>query len=135
MNLHDSVRRILEQKETMADMFYIIFLDRYPELRKHFEGVNLRNQSVLLTMALMVMERHAAGNFPATQMYLKYLGSKHHARGIPEDSYPKFREALLATLERFHSKDWTPALAAQWRHAIDHAAQTMLEGYRQPISV
>ena len=31
--------------------------------------------------------------------------SRHHGRGIPPESYPKFRDTLLAALERFHGKD------------------------------
>jgi len=130
MTIHDSLHRILEQNETLADLFYIVFIERYPEVRRHFQGVNLRTQSVLLTIALMVMERHYTGSYPATHMYLKYLGAKHKKWGIPAEHYPKFGDALLATLERFHSTDWGPPLAAEWAAAIDRAVRTMLEGYR-----
>jgi len=135
INIHESLHRILEQKETMADLFYIIFLDRYPEVRDYFKGVDLKAQSVLLTMALMVMERHYSGSYPATEMYLKYLGTKHHDRKIPRELYPKFRDAQLATLERFHSKDWDPLLAGQWHDAVDKSTVTMLAGYRHHYSV
>jgi len=135
MNLQESLHAILAQSETLADLFYLVFLERYPEVRQHFEGVNLRQQGVLLTMALMVMERHYSDANPATQMYLRYLGSKHHASGIPRHLYPHFREALLAALERFHSKDWGAELAAQWRRAIDRATTAMLDGYQERLSV
>jgi hemoglobin-like flavoprotein len=110
-------------------------LQQYPEVSAHFQGVNLRRQAMLLTMALMVMERHYSGNYPATAMYLRYLGSKHHARGILQHLYPQFREALLAVLERFHDRDWEPELATQWSGAIDHAIVTMLEGSKEMLSV
>jgi hemoglobin-like flavoprotein len=97
--------------------------------------VNIRHQAVLLTMALLVMERHSAYLYPATEMYLNYLGTKHRNRGIPPALYPKFRDALLATLERFHANDWNPHLATQWRQAIDHATESMLKGYQQPFHV
>jgi len=135
MNLQESLHTILAQSETLADLFYLVFLERYPEVRQHFQGVNLRQQGVLLTMALMVMERHDSGSYPATEMYLRYLGSKHHDRGIPRHLYPHFRDALLAALERFHSKDWGAELAAQWGGAIDRASATMLEGYQERHSV
>ena len=135
MNLPESLHAILAQSDTLADLFYLVFLERYPEVRQHFQGVNLRQQGVLLTMALMVMERHYSGAYPATEMYLRYLGSKHHARGIPQHLYPHFRDALLAALERFHSKDWGAELATQWRGAIDRAAATMLEGYQERQAV
>ena len=135
MDIQQSLQRILEQKETVADLFYIVFLERYPEVRRYFQGVNLRTQAVLLTMALMVMERHYSGSYPATEMYLQYLGTKHHDRGIPPELFAKFREALLRTLERFHSKDWNAHLARQWGAAINRAAATMFQGYRQHYTV
>jgi hemoglobin-like flavoprotein len=135
MNIQASLHHILESKETLADLFYLVFLDQYPEVRKHFEGVNLRTQGMLLTMALMVMERHYSGPYPATEMYLKYLGSKHHERGIAPELFPKFRNALLAALERFHGKDWSTPLAGQWTDAIEGTSRTMLEGYRERVHV
>jgi hemoglobin-like flavoprotein len=68
-------------------------------------------------------------------MYLKYLGTKHHSRGVEPDLYPKFRDALLATLEEFHGRDWDLLLARQWGEAIDRAAATMLEGYKERFHV
>jgi hemoglobin-like flavoprotein len=68
-------------------------------------------------------------------MYLRYLGTKHHDRGIPAELFPKFRDALLAALERFHSNDWNAHLARQWHDAIDHATATMLSGYRHHYTV
>jgi hemoglobin-like flavoprotein len=135
MDIQQSLQRILEQKDVFADLFYLIFLDRYPDVREHFAGVNLKRQGVLLTMALLVIERNHAGAFPSTQQYLRYLGSKHNDRGIPPEAYPKFKKAFLAALERFHSKDWNAALAAEWSDAIDEAAKLMLDGYLAHLSV
>jgi hemoglobin-like flavoprotein len=135
MTIHDSVHRILEQQATFADLFYLVFLESYPEVRRHFEGVNMKRQAMLLTMALMVMERHYSGSYPATRMYLQYLGTRHHDWGIPEDQFPSFRDALVATLMRFHGSEWNPQLAEQWQVAIDRTIDTMLEGYREHFSV
>ena len=135
MNIQQSLHHILEQKEKVADLFYIVFLERYPEVRTYFRGVDLQPQAVLLTMALMVIERHYSGSYPATEMYLKYLGTKHHDRGIPPELFAKFRDAMLSTLERFHSKDWNALLAQQWGAAINRAATTMFQGYRHHYTV
>jgi hemoglobin-like flavoprotein len=135
VDIQESLHRILEQKETFADLFYLVFLDRFPELRKYFRGVNLKRQGVLLTMALLVIERNHSGSFPSTRQFLRYLGSKHHERGIPAAAYPKFRLAFLATLERFHSKDWNEQLALDWSEAIDNATDLMLEGYRVHLTI
>jgi hemoglobin-like flavoprotein len=135
MNIQESVERILQHKESLADLFYEVFLREYPEVRRHFDGVIFSHQSVLLTMALMVIERHQRGPYPATESYLKYLGTKHHDRGIPAEAYPLFAAALLATLEQFHGADWDAEVAGQWRAAINRAITTMLEGYRSHFNV
>jgi hemoglobin-like flavoprotein len=135
MDIQQSLHRILEQKDTLADLFYLVFLERCPEVRHRFEGVDMRGQVALLTMALMVIERHYQGSYPATAMYLRYLGTTHHDRGIARGDFPKFRAAMLATLERFHSKDWNPHLARQWAEAIDKATTTMLDGYQHHCTV
>jgi hemoglobin-like flavoprotein len=135
MNIQESVERILRNKESLADLFYETFLRDYPQVQKHFENVNFRHQTVLLTMALMVMERHTRGPYQATESYLRYLGTKHHDRGIPPEAFPLFAAALLSTLKRFHGDDWDDGLAEQWRDAIARTSETMLEGYRTHFSV
>jgi hemoglobin-like flavoprotein len=135
MDLRESLDRVLKQQEMLAEQFYILFLDRYPEVRRHFQGVHMRRQALMLTVALMAVERHASHTYPAAEMYLHYLGTKHHLRGIPPESYPKFRDAFLEMLARFHGDEWNADLAAQWGQAIDHATETMLEGYRQHFHV
>jgi hemoglobin-like flavoprotein len=135
MDIQESLHRILEEKQNVAGLFYPLFLDRHPEARPYFKGVDLQYQAALLRVALIMIERHATHCYRATEMYLQYLGSKHHARGIPEEMFPPFRDALLAALEQFHGPEWGPALALQWRLAIDRAAEVMLQGYRNPLSV
>ncbi len=135
MDIHESVHRILEQQESFADLFYIVFLEEYPEVREHFRNVNFRHQSVLLTMALLVMERHFTHSYPATEMYLNYLGTKHDGRGIPPQHFPMFRDALLGSLQRFHGKDWDSRLGRQWREAIDGAITSMIKGYQKHYHV
>jgi len=135
MDMHESVHEILQRKESFADVFYLVFLEDYPQVRQHFTHVNFKHQSVLLTMALLVMERHYTHSYPSTELYLNYLGTKHDERGIPPQQYPMFREALLRTLERFHGQAWDNPLATQWREAIDSAIETMIKGYRKHYHV
>jgi hemoglobin-like flavoprotein len=135
MNIQESIHCILERRDCFADLFYIVFLDEYPQVRQHFLDIDLKHQAVLLTMALMVIERHYSAQYPATRMYLKYLGAKHQKRGISADLYPSFRDALLATLERFHSSNWDTNLANEWSGAIDEGIATMLEAYEDPCAL
>jgi hemoglobin-like flavoprotein len=135
MDIHDSVHQILQQKESFADVFYLVFLEDSPEVRRHFTRVNFKHQNVLLTMALMVMERHYTHSYPATETYLNYLGTKHDERGIPPQHYPMFRESLLRAMKRFHGHAWDDRLAEQWREAIDSAMEAMMKGYRKHYHV
>ena len=132
MDITASVERVLNRKEVIADLFYQVFLDRHPEVRKFFVQVDLKQQAVMLTMALMIVEHHYTRPYPATEHYLRVLGHRHHEYGIPPDLYPGFRDCLLETLEQFHGILWEDSLAAQWRDALDRTTTTMLEGYQKP---
>jgi hemoglobin-like flavoprotein len=135
VDLRESLDRVLKQQAMVAEQFYSLFLDRYPEERRHFEGINLRRQALMLSVALVTVERHSTGSYPAVEMYMRYLGTRHLDRHIEPESYAKFRDALLATLERFHDKEWDADLASQWGQALDGAVDTMLEGYRERFHV
>jgi hemoglobin-like flavoprotein len=130
MEIQQSLEQILRRQEVVADLFYVVFLDRHPEVRRHFVGVDLKRQGVMLSMALMVMAHHHAHRYPATAAYLRVLGHQHHARrGVPASAFPAFRACLLDALGQFHGDDWDDPLAAQWGEAIDLATALMLEGY------
>jgi len=129
MDIQESLHRILEREQLVADLFYIVFLEQHPEVRRHFVRVNMQRQAVLLTMALQVVVQYYLHGFPTAEAYLKILGEEHSGRGIGPELYPKFCDALLASLSRFHSRDWNDQLAQQWRQAVELAATRMLEAY------
>jgi hemoglobin-like flavoprotein len=129
MDIQESLHRVLGQEQLVADLFYIVFLEQHPEVRRHFVNVNMQRQAVLLTMALQVVVQYYLHGFPTAKAYLKILGEEHSGRGIGPELYPKFCDALLATLSRFHSRDWHDKLAQQWRQALELAAAKMLEAY------
>jgi hemoglobin-like flavoprotein len=135
MTIEESLRRVLEDREGIATRFYETFFERHPEAKELFKDVNFKYQTVLLTMALMVVERHHANGYRATELYLQHLGHKHHQRAVPPELYPKWVESLLAALEKFHGADWDGPAASQWRAALDRASHVMLAGYREPVRV
>jgi hemoglobin-like flavoprotein len=130
MNISESLDRILHRSDTLADLFYLVFLERYPQVQDHFRGVDMKRQNLLLTMSLIVVERHYLHGYAATTAYLEMLGRQHKQRGVGRELYPFWRDALLAALERFHSNDWNKDLAAQWRAALDQAIDGMTRVYR-----
>ena len=133
MDISESLAFILGHKVTVIERFYERFLDDYPQARSYFTGIDLRRQSLMLTMALVTVEAYYTGNYAAISHYLRVLGTRHfqQANVLPEH-YPLFRDSLLATLEEIHGDDWDADLQRQWHEAIDKAIQTMLEGYEEP---
>jgi hemoglobin-like flavoprotein len=135
MDIKESLHRLLQGKESFGVLFYEVFFERCPEARTYFVGTNMDYQAVVLTMALKILEAYATCSYPATATYLKYLGHKHHSRAIPPELYPRWRDALLDALERFHGPDWDDTAAAQWREAFERAREAMFQGYAGAVHV
>jgi len=131
MRIAESVQKILSQKEPVVDRFYELFFNRHHGARNYFAGVDMRRQAILLTMALITVESHYSYSYPATEHYLKVLGSRHHEMGVRPELYPMFRDCLIEAIHDFHGDDWNEDLAVQWREAIKKATATMLEGYER----
>src|SRR5262245_8700762 len=103
MDIHESVHKVLAQQEVVAELFYTRFLDDHPEIRRFFDGVDMKRQAVLLEMTLLLIEHHYVNRYPVSEDYLRILGHRHQTRGgIPAWSYGPFRDCLLKTLARFH---------------------------------
>ena len=56
MQIDESLQRILSQNELVIERFYLRFLKQHANARKHFAAVDLKQQSLMLTMALMTVE-------------------------------------------------------------------------------
>ncbi len=132
MTVEQSVHELLAQKETVIRLFYDTFLTQHPDVCKYFDTIDLDQQAITLTMALVMVENHFSHAYPATRHYLMVLGHRHHVSGIPADLFPKFCDCLLKTLETFYGSAWEAELAAQWGGALEKASRTMLEGYQRP---
>lgn len=135
MEIRQSLNEILDSKDEFGRMVYERFLETYPELQHHFARVNMKRQAILLTTALMIIERHYSQPTPAIELYLRFLGTKHHDLGVGTDDFPKFFEAIFHTLKRFHGEKWSADLERQWRDAIEQATSAMFEGYHEHVQV
>jgi hemoglobin-like flavoprotein len=131
VELSNSVHQILSEDYVVVDLFYEIYLAKYPDIRRYFDGVDLGQQAVLLTNALTLIEKHHTHRYPATGLYLRVLGSRHARMGVAAELYPDWRDCLLDTLERYHGEQWTAGLENEWSSAIHSVIDAMLEGYRQ----
>lgn len=110
MQIGESIQQILGREEIVTDLFYDIFLDRHPEVRDYFIGVNLDHQAAVLRMSLLLVENFFRQPTHGLTQYLKILGHRHAERRIPAELYPSFRNCLLETLRRFHGRDWNDGL-------------------------
>jgi hemoglobin-like flavoprotein len=135
MDLHESLQRILASKQVLGDAFYEALFARHPEFRPLFEGLDLHRQAVVLTMELTAIDNYHRLRSPAARLYLQYLGTKHHDRGIPQELYGPFRETLLEVLQQVLGQGWTEELAGEWKAAIDDASAVMFEGYSERFTV
>lgn len=131
MLIKDSVKQVIDEQGThFAERFYRTLFERFPHIEQSFHGVDMIRQSAMLTMSLQVASQHYRRPRRISADYLKALGHRHQERGVTEDDYCAFREALFDTLAEFHGERWTSKLAEQWEAAFTLAVGIMLEGTR-----
>lgn len=135
MDIHNSLKAILDSDTLFGKTFYKTFFARCPEGKAHFEGIDMERQALVLTMALTLIEQHYTHGYAAVEQYLRHLGSRHKERAVPAALYPRWRDAMLSALESFHGDDWNDALAGQWREAIDGVSDSMLFGYDEHVGI
>ena len=135
MDIQESLSQILASKDEFGKLFYHEFLTRHPEVRRYFESVDMKRQGVQLTTAMMIIERYSATPTPAVELYLQYLGTKHHDLGIAREDYPKWVATMCDVLKRFHGDQWDSQLESLWREAFERTIELMFQGYEQHVSV
>lgn len=131
MDLNASLEQILNSGNAFGKRFYEILFDRYPESKQYFNGVDMKRQELVLTMALKLIEQYYTEGYPSIEQYLQHMGTRHSDVGVPRDFYPKWRDAMLHTLEQFHGDEWSESLSDDWSEAIDRASEVMFHGYDQ----
>ena len=117
------------ETELVTDLFYIKYLERYPELRDYFAAVDMNHQAVMLKMALTVTQQYYEHRYPAAEQYLFVLGQKHHLRQVPQSLYAEWRDCMLDTLQQFLADHWNATLEREWTEAINLATDVMHRGY------
>lgn len=135
MDIHQSLKAILESEPVFGERFYATFFTRCPKAKEHFSGIDMRRQALLLTMALTLIEQHATHGYPAVVQYLRHLGNRHKERDVPRDMYAEWRDCMLVALSEFHGDDWNATLSRQWSDAIDGVSEAMLGGYTEHTGI
>ncbi len=129
MQLDESLQRVLAHKEPIIRRFYDRFLSECPAAERLFTGVDLEKQSLMLTMALIVVEAYSRDSYPAVEHYLHVLGDRHREAGIPRELFAPFRDSLVETIRSSQPDDWDDELTTAWQRALDRATETMFQGY------
>lgn len=131
MTLTESAEQILAAKEVFGELFYEEFFRRCPEARPFFGDADMKRQALVVTMTLTTVAQNHDGGYPAVESYLKHLGVMHQRKGVPMETYPHWRAAMLHTLAKMHGGDWNRSISAEWGQALDEALRVMLHGIEE----
>ncbi len=107
MDIHESFRRILEQKKSVTQLFFTVALGSCPEVR------------------LVLWGKDCPGP-------LLELSGSAQLLSAPLAIYAQFASDLLQALREFHGTDWTPELMAQWQRAIEHVGRAIFASCQGP---
>jgi len=108
MDIHDSFRRILEQKQAVTHLFFTVALGGCHEAR------------------LVIWGADWAGP-------LLKLSSSAQMLCAPLALYAQFANDLLQALREFHGADWTPELMEQWQKAIEHVGRAIFASCQESV--
>ena len=120
-----SWRKVLPMKATFAELFYLKLFELDPALRPLFTG-DLEQQGALLVQMITASVR-ALDRLDALLPVVRELGARHAARGVQDPHYATVATALLWTLERLSSSDFTPEVKSAWIKTYGVLSQTMRE--------
>ena len=135
MDIHASLDKILASKTTFAESFYRRLEQEHPDVFAHFQGVDMRYQLNLLTMALIVIEKEYRSPNDAIKSDLRVLGTKHSRKQISREEFTRWTESMLNALAEHHGADWDDELCKDWHDAITIAIDQMLVGYDEHYHV
>lgn len=133
MDISESLEQVFSSTDLIGTQFYKRFLANCPEAEAFFKDVDMQRQSVVVTMALTLVEQYYKSPYIPTEAYFRYLGSLHRDREIPKEMYPIWVDSMMQTLAAFHGKAWDEELASQWQQGFDSATRVMLAGYDLPV--
>jgi hemoglobin-like flavoprotein len=125
--LRDSFRRLVPRTDALAQTFYDLLFDRYPEVLPLFDGVRFDEQRNKLVRALTLVVRHLEQP-EFLRAYLQGLGAIHLAYGVAPAHYHGVRECMLAALAQTAGHRWSADEEAAWRGALELIADAMLTG-------
>jgi hemoglobin-like flavoprotein len=115
--------------EQAAALFYAKLFDLNPHLRRLFKG-DMKEQGRKL-MQVIAYAVESLDHLDALVPQVQALGARHAGYGVRDCDYETVGTALLWTLEKALSREFTAETKAAWGSVYDLLAQTMKDGSRQ----
>jgi NAD(P)H-flavin reductase/hemoglobin-like flavoprotein len=113
-----------ESENVMAYFFATLFL-RSPELRPMFPlAMDAPRRRVFGALTRYVW---SCDHPESLARWLSELARDHRKYGVQESHYRPFCDALLATVEAFSGRGWTPEVKAAWEGALSYMSTIMTD--------
>jgi nitric oxide dioxygenase len=124
--LRHSFNRIASQSGIAAMIFYRNLFTLDPSLRSLFHtSIELQGRKFMDSLEYTVASLE---NPQALIPALEAMGRRHVTYGTEPGHYATIVKALLQTLGEYLEREFTPAVEAAWRLALEFVAETMQRG-------
>jgi hemoglobin-like flavoprotein len=99
----------------VADLLYDKLFELEPNMRHVFPG-DITEQKVKLSEMIVFMVENIDRHFEV-ESKLSELGKFHRVRGITDENFVAFRDALLFALRKVMRTEFTPQVEEAWKSA------------------
>ncbi len=125
--LETSFALVAAQETALAERFYAIFFERYPQVRPMFGRRSTAEQAKMLTQALAAVVEHLEdGKWLGDT--LTAMGAQHVSYGVTDEMYDWVGECLIAALTEIAGDAFTPRVKTAWIDAFGAIAGAMKAG-------
>jgi len=129
--VQQSFAKVVPIKEAAATLFYGRLFEIDPSARPLFRGdMKAQGDKLMAAIAAVVVALNDLG--PMLDR-IRALGRRHVGYGVRERHYESVGAALLWTLEKGLSDDFTPATRAAWTAAYGVLSGAMIEAAGAPV--
>lgn len=132
LRVHKSFARCARESE-FFNRFYACLMERSTEIRRHFEGVSSRKQSLFIRTGLPTLILAATGSQVAERR-VQQLAQTHRRDGLGVD--PKLYDIWLATLLDVvaeFDEEFNDELADAWRKTLRTGLDSFVEAYEASV--
>ncbi len=117
----------------LADRFYEILFEDYPEARVFFSKVDMPKQKSALVTSLVTAINNLDNPDHLTRFLLN-LGESHGRYGVEDKHYQWVGQSLMKALKQSLSDAWTQDIEYQWEEVYAIMAEAMKAGAKRSKS-